>query len=130
MSLLFYDERTSGDLFYCKDKKPWVRLNTPSFKCYNSCFKRCYSSRTFLSLLGNTAKERVNINILSKTSKRLRTVLNHFYKIELDSSYFLSMQLSSKLLYPCHLTYKLSTFLLSTFSIQNFYWLVFCNSFS
>ena len=43
---------------------------------------------------------------------------------------FLSIQLLKRLSYPFHLTYNLSPFLLSTFSILNSFSFVFCNSFS
>ena len=66
-----------------------------------------------------------NVNISSKTSKPLRKVLTHFHMRS-----FLLMQPLNELLYPFHLMYNLSPFLLNTFSILNFYWLVICNSFS
>ena len=46
VSLLFYDEITSGELFSSEDKDPRLRLTTLNFKCYNCYFKGCYSPKT------------------------------------------------------------------------------------
>ena len=46
MSLLFYNEITSGEVLPREDNGPGLWLTTHSFKCYTSHFKGNYSSKT------------------------------------------------------------------------------------
>ena len=66
-----------------------------------------------------------NANIPSKTFRRPRKLLTHFY-----ARSFLSIRLLNELSYSFHLIYNLSPFLLSTFSILNSFWYVFLQFFS